>query len=101
MCEALDGHEDSVSIGGQLITNFRFVDDIVVNAEEEEELASWSGVSIFHIKYETITCFYSDIRACRVSPIQINKVADSKGAISNQQRCQNPLPIRCQSVTTT
>ena len=37
MCEALDGHKSGVSIGGQLITNFRFADDIVVNAEEEEE----------------------------------------------------------------
>ena len=37
MCEALDDHEGSVSIGGRLITNFRFADDIVVNAEEEED----------------------------------------------------------------
>ena len=37
MCEALDDHEGGVSIGGRLITNFRFADDIVVNAEEEEE----------------------------------------------------------------
>ena len=37
MCEALGDHEGSVSIGGRLITNFRFADDIVVNAEEEEE----------------------------------------------------------------
>ena len=37
MCEALDDHEGSVSIGGQLITDFRFADDTVVNAEEEEE----------------------------------------------------------------
>ena len=37
MCEALDDHEGSVSIGGRLITNFRFADDIVVNADEEEE----------------------------------------------------------------
>ena len=36
MCEALDDHEGNVSIGGRLITNFRFVNDIV-NAEEEEE----------------------------------------------------------------
>ena len=36
MCEALDDHEGSVSIGGRLIINFRFADDIVVNAEEEE-----------------------------------------------------------------
>ena len=37
MCEALDDHEGSVSIGGRLITNFRFADDIVVNAEQKEE----------------------------------------------------------------
>ena len=35
--EALDDHEGSVTIGGWLITNFRFADDIVLNAEEEEE----------------------------------------------------------------
>ena len=32
MCEALDGHEGSVSIGGRPITNFRFA---------EKRLASW------------------------------------------------------------
>ena len=37
MCEALDDDEGSVSIGGRLITNFRFADDIVVNTEEKEE----------------------------------------------------------------
>ena len=37
MCDALDGHEGSVSIGGQLITNFCFADDIVVNVEKKEE----------------------------------------------------------------
>ena len=37
MCEALDDHEGSVSIEGRNITNFRFADYIVVNAEEEEE----------------------------------------------------------------
>ena len=37
MCEALDGHEGSVIIRERLITNFCFADDIVVNAEEEEE----------------------------------------------------------------
>ena len=37
MCEALDDHEGSVSIGRRLITNFRFADDIVVNPEEDEE----------------------------------------------------------------
>ena len=37
MCEALDDHEDSVGIGGRLVNNFRYADDIVVNAEVEEE----------------------------------------------------------------
>ena len=37
MCEALDDHKGSVSIGGRLITNFRFAGGIVVNAEEKEE----------------------------------------------------------------
>ena len=36
MFKALDDNESSVSIGGRLISNFRFADDIVVNAEEEE-----------------------------------------------------------------
>ena len=49
MCEALDDHEGSVSIGGRLITNFRFADDIVVNAEEEEE----AGVLIDHLDRAT------------------------------------------------
>ena len=35
MREALNDLEGSVSIGGRLITNFRFADDLVVNAEEE------------------------------------------------------------------
>ena len=37
MCGALDDHEGSVRIGRWLITNFHFADDIVVNAEAEEE----------------------------------------------------------------
>ena len=43
-------HEGSVSIGGRLITNFRFADDIVVNAEEEEE----AGVLIDRLDRTTI-----------------------------------------------
>ena len=49
MCEALDDHEGSVSIGGRLITNFRFADGIVVNAEEEEE----AGVLIDRLERTT------------------------------------------------
>ena len=52
MSDALDDHEGSVSIGGRFITNFRFADDIVVNAEEEEE----AGVLIDRL--DTITTRY-------------------------------------------
>ena len=45
-CEALDDYEGSVSIGGRLITNFRFADDIVVNAEEEEEAGTLVDILI-------------------------------------------------------
>ena len=45
MCEALDDHEGSVSIGGRLITNFRFANDIVENAKVEEEV----GVLVDHL----------------------------------------------------
>ena len=37
MFEAFDDHEGSVSIEGRPITNFRFADDIVINAEEKDE----------------------------------------------------------------
>ena len=49
MCKALDYHEGSVSIGGRPITNFRFADDIVVNAEEEDE----AGVLIHRLDTTT------------------------------------------------
>ena len=39
MCETLDDHKGSVSIGGRLVNNLRFAGDIVVNAEDEEETA--------------------------------------------------------------
>ena len=56
MCEALDDHEGSVSIGGRLITNFRFADDIVVYAKEEEE----AGVLIDRLD-RTITRYKMEI----------------------------------------
>ena len=46
MCEALGDYEGSVSTGGRLITNPRFADDIVVNAEEEGE----AGVLVVSIQ---------------------------------------------------
>ena len=55
MCEALDDHEGNVGIGGRLITNFRFADDIVVNAEEEKE----AGVLVDRL--DTTTTRYMEI----------------------------------------
>ena len=49
MCEAFGDHEGSVSIGGRLIANFRFADDIVVNAEKEEE----AGVLVYRLDRTT------------------------------------------------
>ena len=40
MTEALEDHRGSVSIGGQIITNLRFADDIDGLAGDEEELAT-------------------------------------------------------------
>ena len=40
MTDALEDHEDTVSIGGRAITNLRFADDIDGLAGEEEELAN-------------------------------------------------------------
>ena len=39
MTDVLEDYEDTVSIGGRTITNFRFADDIEGLAGEEEELA--------------------------------------------------------------
>ena len=55
MCEALDDHKGTVSIRGRLITNFRFADDIVVNAEEEEE----AGVLVYRLDTTTTRCKWS------------------------------------------
>ena len=53
MCEALDDHEGSVSIRGQLHYQLRFADDIVVNAEEDEEEAG-----ILVDRFDTTTTRY-------------------------------------------
>ena len=41
MTDALEDHESTVSIGGRIITNLRFADDIDGLAGEEEELANF------------------------------------------------------------
>ena len=37
MSDALEDNKSSVCIGGRIFINFRFADDMVVNAEEEGE----------------------------------------------------------------
>ena len=64
MCEALDDHEGSVSIGGWLITNFGFADDTVVNAEEEE-----ADVLVVHSD-TVITRFKMEIKGQRLEAVE-------------------------------
>ena len=80
MCEALDDHEGSVSIRGRLITNFRFADDIVINAEEEEE----AGVLVDRL--DTTTTRYK----MEISPDK------TKVITNNPNGFQRDIKINCQ-----
>ena len=82
MCEDLDGHEGSVSIGGRLITNFRFANDIVVNAEEEEE----AGVLIDRLD-RTTTRYKMEM-----GPDQ------TKVMTNNPNGFQREIKIKCQKI---
>ena len=73
MCEALDNHEGSVSIGGWLITNFSFADDIVVNAEEEEE----AGILIDSLD-KTTTKYKMEIGPDQTKVMINNKLASKE-----------------------
>ena len=71
MSEALDDHEGSVSIGGRLITNFRFADDIVINAEEKEEagvLVDRLDTTTTKYKMEIVQTRQSDEKQPRLLP---------------------------------
>ena len=81
MCEVLDDHEGSVSIGGRLITNFRFADDIVVNAAEKEEEA---GVMIDRL--DRITTRYK----MEIGPDK------TKVMTNNPNGFQREIKIKCQ-----
>ena len=80
MCEALDGHEGSVRIGGRLITYFSFADDIVVNAEEEEE----AGIVVDRL--DTTTTRYK----MEISPDK------TKVMTNNPNGFQREIKIKCQ-----
>ena len=82
MCEALDDYEGSVSIGGRLITNFRFADKIVVNAEEEEEAV----VQVYRL--DTTTTRYKT----EIGPDK------TKVMTNNQNGCQRETKIKWQSL---
>ena len=74
MCEALDDHEGSVSIGGRLITNFRFADDIVVNAEEDEE----AGVLVVRL-FRTTTRYKMEIGPDKTKGMTNKQMASKDG----------------------
>ena len=82
MCEALDDNERSLSIGGRLITNFRFADDIVVNAEEEDE----TGVLVDRLD-TTITRYKREIGS-----------AKTKAITNNQNGFQREIKIKSQRI---
>ena len=56
-----------VSAGGRLITNFRFADDIVVNAEEEDE----AGVLVDRLD-TTITRYKREIGSAKTKVMTNN-----------------------------
>ena len=63
----MDDHQDSVSIGGRLVTIFHFADDIVVNAEEEED----AGVLVDRL--DTTTASYK----MEIGPDKTNMMTNS------------------------
>ena len=101
MCEALDDHEGSVSTGGRLITTFRFADDIVVIAEEEEE----AGALIDRLD-RTITRYKMEIgpdktkvmtnnpngfqREIKIKGLRLEEVENFKYLVSSLTKDQNP-----------
>ena len=74
MCEALDNHEGSVSIGGRLITNFCYADDIIINAEEEE-----AGVLVDHL--HTTTRYKTEI-----SPDKTNVMTNNPNSFQRESK---------------
>ena len=80
MCEALDDHEGSVSVGGRLITNFRFADDIVVNTEEFEE----AGVLVDRLD-RTTTRYKMEIGPDKTKVMQITQMASREITIKGQR----------------
>ena len=80
MCETFDENEGSVSIGGRLITNFRFADAIIVNVEEEEE----AGVLVDRL--DTTTTKYK----MEIGPDK------TKVMTNNPNGFQRKIKIKCQ-----
>ena len=80
MCEAMVDRESSVSIGGRLTTKFRFADDIVVSAEEEEE-----GVLVDRFETTTTTWYKIEIGPDKTKVMQ-----------NNPNSFQREITIKCQ-----
>ena len=73
MTDALEDHEDTVSIGGRTITNFRFADDIDGLAGEEEELAN----SVEHLD-KAFTAYSMEICAEKTKLMTTTPVASTQ-----------------------
>ena len=56
MSDALEEHDGKVRIGGRIITNLRFADDIDALAEEEQELEALVWQAKCTISLQTQVC---------------------------------------------
>ena len=90
ICEALDDHEGSVSIGGRLITNVCFADDIVVNAEDGEE----AGVLVDHLD-TTIKRYKMEIGPDKTKVMTNNPNGFQRGIKIKGQRQEEVENFKC------
>ena len=93
MCEVLDVHESSISIGGWLITNFRFADDIVVNAEEKEE----AGVLVDRLD-TTTTRYKMEIGRDKIKVMTNNPNGFQREIKIKSQRLEKVEDVKCLGV---
>ena len=73
MTDAFEDHEGTVSVGGRIITNLRFADDIDGFAGEEEELAN-----LVERLYKAATAYGMEISAEKTKPMTNKKVASTQ-----------------------
>ena len=112
MTDTLEDHEDTVSIGGRTITNFRFADDIDGLAGEEKEPANLAehldkastayGMKINAEKTKLMTNNTSGInREIKVNGQKLETVTSFKylGSVITDEGSKPELPCRIAQAT--